>query len=79
MRGRRLLKSPSRLRVEAYNQVNHAPGMIEGLPGAIPTWLQASTGLGEGLSSRVPSFFGQALPQPLPQAGGEQEEVGGEM
>jgi len=62
--------SPSRLRAGRPGEVNYVPGMIEGLPGAIPTSAGQPAGLGEGMSA-ASGPIEQALPQPLPQAGGE--------
>ena len=66
-----LSKSPSPSGVASADQVNHAPGMIEGLPGAIPTGSAGATGLGVGPGRLTETSAFEALPHPNPSPEGE--------
>jgi hypothetical protein len=63
---REALRLPSRLRVAQPLKVNHAPGMVEGWPGAIPT-----------LSGRATGTEGWAPGQSTRTVGGEPEPTPG--
>ncbi len=61
------LESPSRLRAATGERVNHAPGMIEGLPGAIPTRSPEAAGLGVGARFQQAVVYGESASPPPAQ------------